>query len=208
MSYVDLIAIIDFMYHGEVMVSEEQLSSFLHTAMVLQVLGLMNNTETTPKKTVIPPKKTRIPNESPDCPTKKVKLNPKQKKNQPTPCSGDLQKEDDQGSLSQFEVVEVDRIKTENDMETASNEFCGDVNENVEVIVGDKSESQGSILEAALEVRDKPSSILERSLTSQAVSGKYIKHFLRYVLYYLQFFLRFNPYNYFMYVYFVFKHMY
>lgn len=173
MSYVDLIAIIDFMYHGEVMVSEEQLSSFLHTAMVLQVLGLMNNTETTPKKTMIPPKKTKIPNESLDCPTKKVKLNPKPKKNQPVPCSGDLQKEVEQGSLSQFEVVEVDRIKTESEMETTSNEFCGDVNENVEVIVGDKSEAQGSILEAALEVRDKPSSILERSLTSQAVSGNY-----------------------------------
>ncbi|XP_018570308.1 protein tramtrack, alpha isoform [Anoplophora glabripennis] len=171
-SYVDLIAIIDFMYHGEVMVSEEQLSSFLHTAMVLQVLGLMNNSETAPKKTVIPPKKSKISNESLECPTKKVKLNPKQKKNQPTPCSGDLQKEVEQGSLSQFEVVEVDRIKTENEMETTSNEFCGDVNENVEVIVGDKSESQGSILEAALEVRDKPSSILERSLTAQAVSGK------------------------------------
>ncbi|KAJ8956883.1 hypothetical protein NQ318_014300 [Aromia moschata] len=153
-AYVDLIAIVNFMYHGEVMVSEEQLSSFLHTAMVLQVSGLMNTNDTTPKK---------------QCPSKKAKVCSKPKKIQPVPLGSDEpQKETDSSSSSQFEVVEVDRIKTENVVEPGSNnEFCADINENVKSLWKIRLKPK-----AALEVREKPSSILERSLTSQAISGK------------------------------------
>ncbi|KAJ8975700.1 hypothetical protein NQ317_006306 [Molorchus minor] len=162
-AYVDLIAIVNFMYHGEVMVSEEQLSSFLHTGMLLQVTGLMSSSETLPKKSIVLPKKNKITStESPESVSKKSV----------TVSVGDEELQKDVDISSQFEVVEVDRIKTENIVDPGNNnEFCGDINENVEVIVEDKTETQGSILEAALEVRDKPSSILERSLMSQA-AGK------------------------------------
>lgn len=38
--FEDLVAIVDFMYHGEVNVEQEQLSSFLTTAEMLAVQGL------------------------------------------------------------------------------------------------------------------------------------------------------------------------
>lgn len=49
--YEDLIAIIDFMYHGEVNVEQEHLSSFLHTAEMLAVQGL-SVCSTAPKEEV------------------------------------------------------------------------------------------------------------------------------------------------------------
>ncbi|CAH1118026.1 unnamed protein product [Phaedon cochleariae] len=164
-AYEDLMAIINFMYHGEVTVTEEQLSSFLQTAMVLQVLGLMNNEYMPSKKP--PVKKLNPPIESQEAPQKKAKLSPKHKKIPTTPGLleeplNDLNK----SSPRQFEVVEVDKIKTED--ESSSNiEYSLNAGENV----GEKVEMQGSILEAALEVRDKPSSILERSLTAHSVKS-------------------------------------
>nr|CAI5818159.1 unnamed protein product [Callosobruchus analis] len=65
-------------------------------------------------------------------------------------------------------MVETSKIKTE-DETNDSNDF--NVIDKVEVVVADKPETQGSILEAALEVKDKPSSILKRSLTAQAVKS-------------------------------------
>ncbi|XP_065335049.1 protein tramtrack, beta isoform-like isoform X3 [Cloeon dipterum] len=50
----DLMALVDFMYNGEVNVEQEQLASFLHTAELLQVQGLTNSnkdSETKTKKT-------------------------------------------------------------------------------------------------------------------------------------------------------------
>lgn len=161
-------AIVNFMYHGEVTVSEEQLSSFLQTAMILQVSGLMNTNETPSKlpsiQSNIPVRKSKpTPTNAEshaECPTKKLKVVSKTKKS-------DEIMEPKEMSPSQFEVVEVDKIKTEDEAAEMVLNNDIDVSENVEVIVTEK-ETQGSILEAALEVREKPSSILERSLTSQS----------------------------------------
>nr|XP_023024282.1 zinc finger and BTB domain-containing protein 14-like [Leptinotarsa decemlineata] len=165
-AYADLMAIINFMYHGEVTVSEEQLSSFLHTAVILQVLGLMNSDEAPQKKLYVPQKKPKTNIESQESPQKKAKLSPKPKKSVTPPGNAEeVLNEANRSIPAQFEVVEVDKIKTEDEL-GANSEY--DVSENVEVVVGEKADTPGSILEAALEVRDKPSSILERSLTSQA----------------------------------------
>lgn len=156
------------MYHGEVTVSEEQLSSFLHTAMVLQVSGLMNTNEPSPKKQIALPLKPKVKiNESLEIPAKKIKINPKPKKI-PTSISNDeIPNEIKHISQSPLDIViETDKIKTEEEIDMGNNNDI-DISEKVEVIVAEK-ETQGSILEAALEVKDKPSSILERSLTSQA----------------------------------------
>lgn len=45
--FEDLVAIVDFMYHGEVNVEQEQLSSFLTTAEMLAVQGLTDGTGST-----------------------------------------------------------------------------------------------------------------------------------------------------------------
>lgn len=54
--YVDLLAILNFMYHGEVLVMKDQLQSFLQTAEVLQVSGLIGCTNF-PIKNVLGPVK-------------------------------------------------------------------------------------------------------------------------------------------------------
>lgn len=155
------------MYQGEVTVSEEQLSSFFNTAMILQVLGLMNN-DNPQKKQQFPTKKPKTSLDTQDSPQKKAKLSPpKLKKVVPLISSVEDDTADKNStSPAHFEVVELDKIKTEDELGN-STEADYDISENVEVLVGDKNE-QSSILEAALEVREKPSSILERSLTTQA----------------------------------------
>lgn len=167
-AHSDLMAIINFMYHGEVTVTEEQLASFLNTAMLLQVSGLMNNYDAH-KKQQLPVKKPKN-SETQESPPKKSKLSsPKLKKAVQcnAPIEETLTDRKNASSPSKFEVVEVGKIKTEEEM-SSLNEY--DISENVEVLVDDKNE-QGSILEAALEIRDKPSSILERSLTAQAIKS-------------------------------------
>ena len=42
-SYYDLSAILDFVYHGEVSVAQEDLNSFLAVAEELKIKGLTNN---------------------------------------------------------------------------------------------------------------------------------------------------------------------
>lgn len=163
----DLMAIINFMYHGEVTVSEEQLSSFLHTAMVLQVSGLMNTNDPPPKKQLTAPIKPKIKlNESQETPAKRIKMHPKIKKNTFSLTNEEIPNEIKHISQSPVDVVDTEKIKTEEEIDMGNNNDI-DFSEKVEVIVTEK-ESQGSILEAALEVKDKPSSILERSLTFQA----------------------------------------
>lgn len=49
--YEDLNAIINFMYHGEVNIFQEQLESFLNTAELLEVKGLTDNMEDESSKT-------------------------------------------------------------------------------------------------------------------------------------------------------------
>lgn len=47
----DLMALVDFMYQGEVNVEQEQLASFLNTAELLQVQGLTNTNATEENQT-------------------------------------------------------------------------------------------------------------------------------------------------------------
>ncbi|KAL1491311.1 hypothetical protein ABEB36_011925 [Hypothenemus hampei] len=152
-TYVDLIAIVNFMYHGEVMVSEEQLPSFLQTAVILQVSGLINNE--TPytlnrQSPSVPLKKTKFATgDPPESPVKKVKTVSK-------PVNKGFEE-------SLGKILDSNKIKTEKpDEEEVKAE---------QTMTGNEEKSEGSILEAALEVKTG-SSILERSLTSQPTSGK------------------------------------
>lgn len=146
------------MYHGEVLVSEEQLSSFLQTAKLLQVSGLNNTNENHGKK--LPKKNKRM--DSVEQPMKKMKVMSKPKL--PTVINSD----NDPNLLNTFKESSATDEGNKGGNETEE-EYCADVNENVEVVVNEKGE-QASILEAALE---KPESILARSLTLQGSSGKF-----------------------------------
>ncbi|XP_050307593.1 modifier of mdg4-like [Anthonomus grandis grandis] len=154
--YVDLIAIVNFMYHGEVMVAEEQLPSFLQTATILQVSGLINNESPySMNKQVTPMKKQKqIVSESQECPCpiKKLRTSPK------AHCRNISE---EIGKKS-----EPDRVKYE------KQEAPEDIKEqNITTKLNDEkpdNQMQSSILEQALEV--KTGSILERSLTSQPTS--------------------------------------
>lgn len=165
-AYVDLIAIVNFMYHGEVMVAEEQLPSFLQTAMILQVSGLINSETpyTTLNKHSISPKKGKAVNTEPqECPRKRIKISPKATKSCPEEV---VQKKANIPAIS--ETLDDDKMKTEKqELEENNDQNCIKVDD-----LQDKLEhqTQTSILEAALEV--KSGSILERSLTSQPTSGK------------------------------------
>lgn len=164
-AYVDLIAIVNFMYHGEVMVAEEQLQSFLQTAMILQVSGLINNeTPYTLNKHPTPPKKSKaIHSEPQECTTKRIRMNPKAvKPNIEEPIPKKV-------VPPVSEPLDNDKIKPEKYEDTEENHEQNFTKANEPQ---DKSENQtqSSILEAALEV--KTGSILERSLTSQPTSGK------------------------------------
>lgn len=155
------------MYHGEVTVTEEQLTSFLETAMVLQVSGLINSQDSiTPKKLPIQStlQKKNKNLDTIESPAKKSKTSPKPKK---------VETPENQQTASHFECLEIETIKTESSENDTDDQYP-DVNENVEVIVSEKNDP-GSILEAALEIREKPSSILERSLMSHPCTGS--KHF-------------------------------
>merc|ERR1711915_1171442 len=58
--YIDLVSVLNFMYHGEVNVAQEELNSFLSVAEDLKVKGLtQNNSE---KEIQIPPSTTSQPN--------------------------------------------------------------------------------------------------------------------------------------------------
>jgi len=85
--YSDLQSVLNFMYHGEVNVAQEELNSFLAVAEELRVKGLTQNTQqssqsTKPKQTYpVPPKspapqKTRPPDREPSQPPKRAKPSP------------------------------------------------------------------------------------------------------------------------------------
>lgn len=51
--FEDLANIVEFMYKGEVSISQDSLSSFLHVAEMLQVRGLSENQEIIPEKSIL-----------------------------------------------------------------------------------------------------------------------------------------------------------
>uniref|UniRef100_A0A1Y1LGZ7 BTB domain-containing protein n=1 Tax=Photinus pyralis TaxID=7054 RepID=A0A1Y1LGZ7_PHOPY len=144
-SYQDLIAVLNFMYQGEVLITQDKLSSFLQTAEALQVSGLVGNmilrdVPSKPMK-VLPPPELKTPKP-------KTKHEVISKTSKPT---------------EKCDTIISDSIKVE-----ISDDLQSDYNCNDKVDIYDTSGMQklpGSILEAALEVQP---SILERSLTSHS----------------------------------------
>lgn len=182
--YIDLLAVLNFMYHGEVLVSKDQLKSFLQTAEVLQVSGLNGyndfNTKNVPTTKNAPKvqKAARVLEENA---AKRIKMSPKNKPSK-TAAAGELSnnaiaKKDSSPKAAtppeDFEsVVQVGKIKTE---VVTEEEFLGDYNKNTEIQDGgscEKSKQQGSILEAALDGKEQGPSILERSLMSASAAGE------------------------------------
>lgn len=160
-AYVDLIAIVNFMYHGEVMVSEEQLPSFLQTATILQVSGLISNDMPCPlNRQILPIKKVKPAHSEPhECPSKKIKASPKMHK---APLEENIVKKPIPQNLDT--LLESEKIKSEKpeEMDESTDQNISKIQDLTEKM---DNQSQSSILEAALEV--KTGSILERSLTSQ-----------------------------------------
>lgn len=180
--YIDLLAVLNFMYHGEVLVSKDQLKSFLQTAEVLQVSGLNGYNDFNPKHvgTTKPlPKVQKTVTETP--PAKKLKVT-HVKKPQKTDVANCAKKDSPKAvSVTQattppddFETVQVGRIKTE--VGETDDDYLADYNKNTDCqdIVGceKSSKQQSSILEAALDGKEQGPSILERSLTSSSTSGE------------------------------------
>jgi len=65
--YIDLMAVLNFMYHGEVNVAQEDLNSFLAIAEDLKVKGLTQNTteEVTKQQNTLKPRPRDLPGERP-----------------------------------------------------------------------------------------------------------------------------------------------
>merc|ERR1712203_784222 len=65
--YIDLMAVLNFMYHGEVNVAQEDLNSFLAIAEDLKVKGLTQNTteEVTKHQNTLKPRSRDLPGEGP-----------------------------------------------------------------------------------------------------------------------------------------------
>lgn len=169
------------MYHGEVLVMKDQLQSFLQTAEVLQVSGLIGCTNFPIKNVVNPMKQinkaTKIvkPLEMTETPAKKPKLVTKTKvRNTPplttgvpnSPLSPKEQSNKIQSPVREkIEMVNVEKIKVEVEDDTKSSE-------DGETSGQSKVSEQQSILEAALEIRDNQPSILERSLLLSSSSKR------------------------------------
>ncbi|XP_044751606.1 protein abrupt-like [Coccinella septempunctata] len=157
--YTDLIAVINFMYHGEVMVSEEQLPSFLSTAKLLQVSGL-NSSDNTKKITNLKRSKL-VPLENP---SKKIRTK-SLKENSTTNKSNDTMTRENVTHVNINSPKHSDNPEIEVKTEKPDEEVCADVNENI----SNQNMEKTSILEAAL---DSKRSILERSLTAHHSPGK------------------------------------
>lgn len=160
------------MYHGEVLVAKDRLQSFLQTAEILQVSGLIGCTDFSIKSTArsIVKHKTKDMDD-PHITNKRSKTTSKIKKcldsSPKKSCSTSKEKisgpRTDTIQEDKFELVCVDKIKTE-----INEELQLDINDNgFSINTGDKT----SILESVLEAKEC-SSILERSLTSQTNTGE------------------------------------
>ncbi|KAF5273650.1 hypothetical protein FQR65_LT04650 [Abscondita terminalis] len=141
--YHDLIAVLNFMYQGEALITQDKLNSFLQTAEALQVTGLVGNMNLR------------------NVPKKVVKLNSQEKV--PKSKKSDTVSSKSKVALQETESIDIDCVKVEISDDNQSDYNC---NDKVDVYETSSFKSQ-SILEAALEVKEVPS-ILERSLTSCA----------------------------------------
>lgn len=173
--YIDLLAVLNFMYHGEVLVSKDQLKSFLQTAEVLQVSGLNGyndfNAKNVPTSKNVPPKVQKAPRVLEESAAKRMKMSPKNKPAK-TAALAEINnaKKDSPKATSppdDFESVQLGKIKTE----VAEEDYTSDYNKNTEIQENEKSKQQSSILEAALDGKEQGPSILERSLTSSSTAG-------------------------------------
>lgn len=174
--YIDLLAVLNFMYHGEVLVSKDQLKSFLQTAEILQVSGLNGYNDFNAKTTKNVPKVQKTAPKTPEenATAKKMKMTHLKSKPQAKIAA---EKKDISPKPAtppeDFETVQVGRIKTEA-AETPDDDYLADYNKNTDVqdVVCEKTKQQSSILEAALDGKEQGPSILERSLTSSSTSGE------------------------------------
>ncbi|KAI4465353.1 btb domain transcription factor [Holotrichia oblita] len=160
--YDDLLAILKFMYHGEVLVAKDRLHSFLQTGEVLQVSGLIGCTDfsiktTTPKTTKLGKTKESDGHQP---------ISKKSKFLHKPPKKSDYSSRNvDPPPINNIEAVCTDKIK----METDDFHVQSDVNENLGCFPN-LGEKPVSILETVLETKDNPS-ILERSLMSNLNTG-------------------------------------
>lgn len=167
------------MYHGEVLIMKDQLQSFLQTAEVLQVSGLIGCTNFPIKNVINPPKNIKTPKvvkppDYGDSPAKKPKIVNKQKlKVNSSPSTSSSGSENlslsprdtllkQSPSHEKFELVSVDKIKTEVEDDRSEE--------------GDRERpyEQSPLLEAALEVKESHPSILERSLKLHSTPSKLV----------------------------------
>ncbi|KRT82425.1 BTB domain-containing protein, partial [Oryctes borbonicus] len=174
--YDDLLAILKFMYHGEVLVTKDRLHSFLQTGEVLQVSGLIGCTDfsikTTTPKTTKPgkikeseilqhiPKKTKYISKPPK------KSDYSSRNIDPAQINVVKDKKTSVPLKDAMDLVCVDKVKMEiDDIQLLQS----DVNENLGSFPN-LGEKPISILESVLETKENPS-ILERSLTSNSSTG-------------------------------------
>jgi len=111
--YADLVAVLNFMYHGEVNVAQEELNSFLSIAEDLQVKGLTQN-----KPDNIPRQKQQIqtPTKEQLRDSKRVESTPQPKRNQPVPVPAPKSRINNIQPLYQADeddIQEVVPVKTE-----------------------------------------------------------------------------------------------
>lgn len=146
------------MYHGEVMVSEEQLTSVLSTAKLLQVIGL-NAIDNIKKPTIKRSKVIPV-----EIPLKKIRTKGLKENTTIDKFNDTLTKENiTHGNLNSSK--QPDNLEIEVKAEKLDADFCADVNENI----SNQNMEKTSILEAAL---DSKRSILERSLTAHHSPGE------------------------------------
>ncbi|KAK4879230.1 hypothetical protein RN001_007376 [Aquatica leii] len=151
----DLVAVLNFMYQGEALITQDKLNSFLQTAEALQVTGLVGNMNLRNVPSTLG--STNVPKNT----SKVLKFNPtekllKVKKPETVSSKPKTVLQDNEG-------IDSEQVKVEVPDDYQSDYNC---NDKIDIYDTNTLKSQ-SILEAALEVKEIPS-ILERSLTSFA----------------------------------------
>jgi len=109
--YADLVSVLNFMYHGEVNVAQEELNSFLAVAEDLKVKGLTQNSPEDQKSNHVDPPKPRPrerPMEPPDAQPKRPRPLPGQPRREPPSTVGYQQQQHEE-----VEIQEVVPVKSE-----------------------------------------------------------------------------------------------